>query len=58
MRKNGSHLFEGFMIDLLDQLSRVLEFDYRLFPAVDNNFGYKTEDGFWTGMIGELTRKV
>ena len=48
--------FEGFCIDLLNALRGKLHFEYEL--HLRNEIGERRSDGTWSGMIGELTRKV
>ena len=48
--------YEGFCIDLLNELQKKLQFEYELERR--KNFGDKQADGTWNGIIGELTRKV
>jgi len=47
--------YEGFCIDLLNELRKKLQFEYEL--ELRENFGDKQPDGTWNGIIGELTRK-
>ena len=49
-------VYEGFCIDLLSELRGKLQFDYEL--QLREEFGERRPDGSWSGMIGELTRKV
>lgn len=51
-------LYEGYIVDLLDHLSQVIGFKYRLVPVTDGQFGYKSADGNWNGMVGELINGV
>ena len=48
--------YEGFCIDLLNELREKLQFDYEL--ELKESFGERQHDGTWNGIIGELTRKV
>ena len=48
--------YEGFCIDLLNELRKKLQFEYDL--ELMETFGDKKADGTWDGIIGELTRKV
>ncbi|KAJ7380892.1 hypothetical protein OS493_004475 [Desmophyllum pertusum] len=47
--------YEGFCIDLLNELREKLQFDYEL--ELKESFGERQHDGTWNGIIGELTRK-
>lgn len=52
--KNSDLDYEGFCIDLLNELKKKLQFEYDL--ELRNNLG-EHRHGTWTGIIGELTRK-
>lgn len=51
-------MHEGFIIDLLDELSDLLGFNYTIYEQATR--GYGTEDphtGKWDGMIGDLIER-
>lgn len=48
--------YEGFCIDLLNALQGKLQFEYKL--KLRHEFGEKQADSSWSGMIGELAKKV
>ena len=56
----GNDRFYGYFIDLLKEIVNQSEFrfDYTIRVVDDNQYGFKDENGEWTGMIGELVRKV
>lgn len=54
----GAKSYEGYSIDLLNELSRVLKFTYYIYRAPDGLFGAETENGTWNGMIGEIIKGV
>jgi len=54
----GSDEFVGFIPDLLNRLSEMVDFDYEIRLVSDGKYGEITADGHWNGMIGELTRRV
>ncbi|XP_078382291.1 glutamate receptor 2-like [Oculina patagonica] len=56
-QKDGTALYEGYCIDLLDELARNLKFTYEIYPSPDGLYGAETENGTWNGMIGELLCK-
>lgn len=56
MRK-GSEL-EGYCIDLISELSKMLGFSYKLHLVKDNRYGALDSSGAWNGMIGEIIRGV
>ena len=57
-QNDGSPLYEGYCIDLLNELARNLKFTYEIYPSPDGLYGAETENGTWNGMIGELVCKV
>lgn len=50
--------FSGYCIDLIDEISKMINFEYEIYVAPDNSFGYMDENGQWSGMIKELIDKV
>jgi len=50
--------FEGFIPDLMKNLSQTLDFDYEISLVRDGKYGRRLADGTWNGMIGELLRGV
>ena len=61
MRKqeeDGTISYEGFCIDLFEQLAKMLHFTYEIYPSPDGQYGGVTENGTWNGMMGELVNKV
>ncbi|XP_042233937.1 glutamate receptor ionotropic, kainate 2-like isoform X3 [Homarus americanus] len=52
---SGNDRFEGFCIDLLNEISSILKFNYTLIPVPGNAYGTRNQDtGEWNGMIKEL----
>ena len=56
--EDGTISYEGFCIDLLNQLAKMLHFTYEIYPSPDGQYGGMTENGTWDGIIGELVNKV
>ncbi len=54
----GNERFEGFLVDVLEHVSKAVGFDYELRLAMDGQMGGRGENGTWTGMLGELQRGV
>lgn len=54
MRKGSE--FEGFCIDLISELSKMLGFKYKVHLVKDNRYGVIDSSGNWDGMIGEIVR--
>ncbi|XP_069104494.1 glutamate receptor 2-like isoform X2 [Argopecten irradians] len=52
----GPNNFQGLLIDILHRVSKILDVQFSLNHVGDNAFGERSDDGSWTGMIGELQR--
>lgn len=52
----GNERFEGYCVDLLQELSKALGFSYEIRLAPDGAYGLKSDNGDWDGMIGEVVR--
>lgn len=51
--------FEGFCIDLLEQVAQMAGFQYRLELVPDGKYGaYDPDTGEWNGMVRQLMDKV
>ena len=55
---NPNEKFTGFCKDLLDRLATDLQFQYHLYLAPDKQYGKMKDNTSWTGMVGELIKKV
>ena len=55
---NGDDVFEGLSIDLLNKLRDKMGFQYTIRLVADGQYGGQLEDGSWTGLVGDLTRRV
>lgn len=56
-KKDGNEQFEGYGIDLVEELSKILQFKYKFNLVKDKSYGAKNkETGNWNGMIGEVMR--
>ena len=54
----GNAQFEGYAIDLIDELSPLLNFKYEITMCKDGEYGSQDKKtGEWNGMIGELFRE-
>lgn len=60
MRDDSPHLkgnerYSGFIVDLLEKLSRLLKFQYYIKEVEDNKYGvYNESTGSYNGLIGEI----
>ncbi|CAD5211404.1 unnamed protein product [Bursaphelenchus okinawaensis] len=48
--------YDGFCIDLLKEMSKVLNFTFEIFEVEDGTYGVQDETGRWNGIIGVLQR--
>lgn len=58
MIDNGDGTFSGFMVDLLDALSKQDGFSYEIGLNPDDKYGSQDGSGHWDGMIGEVLQDV
>ncbi|XP_076374002.1 glutamate receptor ionotropic, kainate 1-like isoform X3 [Tachypleus tridentatus] len=54
---NGNDQFEGYCVDIIREISRILGFKYHIHLVRDGAHGTKSELGEWNGMIRELIDK-
>ncbi|XP_030033794.2 glutamate receptor ionotropic, kainate 2 [Manduca sexta] len=55
LRLSGNEQYEGFCIELIEKLSKMLKFNYTFVEQVDGSYGsYDNATNRWTGMIGRL----
>ena len=54
--KEGQILIDGYMANLWNELQRITNFSYVLYPSVDGSWGSLSDDGNWSGMIGMILR--
>ena len=57
-KADGTDSFKGFLIDLLDRIGQIANFDYKFYLVPDGFFGRKVNESHWNGAIGELQSKV
>ncbi|CAG2169409.1 unnamed protein product, partial [Oppiella nova] len=55
-KRSGNDQFEGYAIDLIQELSKLLHFKYEFRLVKDMAYGRPDKNGTWNGMIGELIR--
>ena len=54
-QKTGNDRYEGYNLDLIESISKILGFNYTIRIVEDGNYGsYDSTSGTWNGMIGEL----
>lgn len=55
----GNDRFDGFVVDVIDEVSKLLGFKYILRTAPDSNYGSLNPlTGEWNGIIRELMEEV
>lgn len=57
-RNNDTTKFRGYCIDLIDEIKKILKFEYEIYEVADRHFGSKSKEGSWSGLIGDLVAKV
>jgi ionotropic glutamate receptor len=55
--QKSKNTFEGFSVDLANELSKQLNFSYEIRVVKDGRFGSMDSNGDWNGIIGELVRQ-
>lgn len=56
--RTGNDRFEGYSVDLIKEISELLEFKYTIKLVEDGVYGKRNERGEWNGMIRELIEGV
>lgn len=55
----GNDRYEGYSIDLIDGIAKILNFSYEFYLVPDNAYGsYHPETKQWDGLIRELKERV
>ncbi|KAK0092608.1 hypothetical protein PV326_001041 [Microctonus aethiopoides] len=56
--KTGNDRYEGFAIDIIHELSKILHFNYTFVEQIDKDYGNPDpKTGKWSGMIGRIMNK-
>ncbi|XP_060083707.1 glutamate receptor ionotropic, kainate 1-like [Ylistrum balloti] len=55
---NGTETYKGFIIDLMEKLSDIMNLTSDLIPVPDGMFGKQYPNGTWTGAVGQVVSKV
>ncbi|XP_076349970.1 ionotropic receptor 25a-like isoform X2 [Tachypleus tridentatus] len=56
-RTDGSEEFQGYCIDLINNMKKILQFEFEISESPDKMFGIMNASGGWNGMIKELIDK-
>uniref|UniRef100_A0A915EK41 Uncharacterized protein n=1 Tax=Ditylenchus dipsaci TaxID=166011 RepID=A0A915EK41_9BILA len=54
--KGATDTYEGFCIDLLQEMANTLNFTFEIVEVEDGTYGVEDETGRWNGIIGVLQR--
>ena len=55
----GNARYEGYNVDLIEEVSKILGFNYTINIVEDGKYGsYNSKNKTWNGMIGELLAQV
>merc|ERR1719282_1629427 len=57
-KMTGNARFEGISIDLADEISKLLGFNYTIKLVDDGNYGKEVSPDNWNGMLGEVMDEV
>jgi hypothetical protein len=58
-KMSGNDRYEGFAIDIIHEISKILGFNYTFSVQTDNNYGsYNRETGKWNGMMKKILDNV
>ncbi|KAI1288036.1 Glutamate receptor ionotropic, kainate 3 [Halotydeus destructor] len=52
----GNARYQGFVIDVVKELSELLGFRFTLIEAQDGRYGTRSAEGVWNGAIGQVDR--
>ncbi|XP_074650307.1 glutamate receptor 2-like [Tubulanus polymorphus] len=50
----GNDRYEGYLIDMLQEIADIIGFQYELYEVPDGKFGSKDDNGNWNGIVQEL----
>lgn len=54
---SGKVMYTGYCIDLIEELKKLMGFEYEIFEAPDEQYGRMNENSEWNGMVKELIDK-
>ena len=55
---NDTGELQGFCIDLLDELQKMMNFTYDIYIVEDGFFGSEQPNGTWNGIVGDIIEGV
>lgn len=57
MRQGGDGEYSGFIPDLLEELSNVIPFAYKIQHVKHGGYGRRSENGTWNGLMSEVVNR-
>ena len=54
----GNEQYEGFCIDLLEEIAKKVGFKYKIELVPDGKYGAPDKENRWNGMVQQLIEKV
>lgn len=55
--KDAPKGYKGYCIDLIDEIAKIVKFDYTIVEVEDGKFGNMNENGEWNGIVRKLVDK-
>jgi ionotropic kainate glutamate receptor 4 len=55
---DGNDKFQGFCIDLLEEIAEICKINYTIYLVSDGKYGVPNENGQWNGLVKELIEEV
>lgn len=55
---NDTGELQGFCIDLLNELQKMMNFTYDIYEVEDRKFGSEEGNGTWNGIVGDIIQGV
>ncbi|CAH8650392.1 unnamed protein product [Schistosoma curassoni] len=53
----GRNKWTGYCVEVFEEIARRLNIDYEFVEQTDGDYGTRLENGRWSGMIGQVSRK-
>ena len=58
LKNTSNPEYEGYMVDLIAEISKIVGFKYSLVRERENKYGHRTPQHGWDGIIGAVLDKV
>ncbi|CAI2736644.1 unnamed protein product [Schistosoma spindalis] len=53
----GQNKWTGYCVEVFEEIARRLNIDYEFVEQTDGDYGTRLQNGLWSGMIGQVSRK-